>query len=202
MCVALWRAWLRCFRDQRHCLWFRPQGVNPVAVVSRLVLRCAAVVRVLGAVLRAVVALGTPARCGVCGSVRDSVAVVCVLRVLVLSRVQPSLCPLSSGLSLPVGPGCAGRLGAAVSVPLGRCVGVSVFFPLCAVHRVCRAGGVCVWCSPSASISGAVEVVGVAPRHVAVVLKRYGVLHPYPLHSLWRSSPGQIRNFPADATAS
>ena len=35
-----------------------------------------------------------------------------------------------------------------------------------------------------------------------VVLKRYGVLHPYPLHSLWRSSPGQIRNFPADATAS
>ena len=35
-----------------------------------------------------------------------------------------------------------------------------------------------------------------------VVLKRYGVLHPYPLPSLWRSSPGQIRNFPADATAS
>ena len=33
-------------------------------------------------------------------------------------------------------------------------------------------------------------------------LKRYGVLHPYPLHSLWRSSPGQIRNFPVDATAS
>ena len=33
-------------------------------------------------------------------------------------------------------------------------------------------------------------------------MKRYGVLHPYPLHSLWRSSPGQIRNFPADATAS
>ena len=33
-------------------------------------------------------------------------------------------------------------------------------------------------------------------------LKRYGVLHPYPLNSLWRSSPGQIRNFPADATAS
>ena len=34
------------------------------------------------------------------------------------------------------------------------------------------------------------------------LLKRYGVLHPYPLNSLWRSSPGQIRNFPADATAS
>ena len=34
------------------------------------------------------------------------------------------------------------------------------------------------------------------------LLKRYGVLHPYPLHSLWRSSPGQIRNFPVDATAS
>ena len=33
-------------------------------------------------------------------------------------------------------------------------------------------------------------------------MKRYGVLHPYPLHSLWRSSPGQIRNFPVDATAS
>ena len=26
-------------------------------------------------------------------------------------------------------------------------------------------------------------------------MKRYGVLHPYPLHSLWRSSPGRIRNF-------
>ena len=34
------------------------------------------------------------------------------------------------------------------------------------------------------------------------LLKRYGVLHPYPLPSLWRSSPGQIRNFPVDATAS
>ena len=33
-------------------------------------------------------------------------------------------------------------------------------------------------------------------------LKQYGVLHPYPLPSLWRSSPGQIRNFPVDATAS
>ena len=33
-------------------------------------------------------------------------------------------------------------------------------------------------------------------------VKRYGVLHPYPLPSLWRSSPGQIRNFPVDATAS
>ena len=34
------------------------------------------------------------------------------------------------------------------------------------------------------------------------VMKRYGVLHPYPLPSLWRSLPGQIRNFPVDATAS
>ena len=34
------------------------------------------------------------------------------------------------------------------------------------------------------------------------VVKRYAVLHPYPLHSVWRSSPGQIRNFPVDATAS
>ena len=33
-------------------------------------------------------------------------------------------------------------------------------------------------------------------------MKRYGVLHPYPLPSLWHSSPGQIRNFPVDATAS
>ena len=33
-------------------------------------------------------------------------------------------------------------------------------------------------------------------------LKRYGVLHPYPLHSLWHSSPGWIRNFPVDVTAS
>ena len=33
-------------------------------------------------------------------------------------------------------------------------------------------------------------------------MKRYGVLHPYPLHSLWRSSPGWIRNFPVDVTAS
>ena len=35
-----------------------------------------------------------------------------------------------------------------------------------------------------------------------LVLKRYEVLHPYPLPSLWRSSPGQIRNVPVDATAS
>ena len=33
-------------------------------------------------------------------------------------------------------------------------------------------------------------------------VKRYGVLHPYPLPSLWRSSLGWIRNFPDDATAS
>ena len=33
-------------------------------------------------------------------------------------------------------------------------------------------------------------------------MKRYGVLQPYPLPSLWRSSLGQIRNFPVDATAS
>ena len=26
-------------------------------------------------------------------------------------------------------------------------------------------------------------------------LKRYGVPHPYPLPSLWRSSPGRLRNF-------
>ena len=35
-----------------------------------------------------------------------------------------------------------------------------------------------------------------------VVVKRYGVPHPYPLPSLWRSSPGRIRNFPVDVTAS
>ena len=33
-------------------------------------------------------------------------------------------------------------------------------------------------------------------------MKRYGVLHQYPLPSLWRSSPGRIRNFPVDVTAS
>ena len=27
-------------------------------------------------------------------------------------------------------------------------------------------------------------------------MKRYGVPHPYPLPSLWRSSPGWLRNFP------
>ena len=31
---------------------------------------------------------------------------------------------------------------------------------------------------------------------MAAVLKRYGVPHPYPLPSLWRSSPGWLRNFP------
>ena len=89
--------------------------------------------RVLGAVLRAVVARGTPTRCGVCGSVRGSVAVVSVLcRVWVLFRVQLSVCFLSSGFPWPVVPCCAGRLWAAVSVPFG----VSAFFSLCAVHRV------------------------------------------------------------------
>ena len=161
MCVVLWRAQLRFFHDQRHRLWFQPQGVVPVALVLRLVLRCVAVVRVLGALLT---------RCGVCGSVRGFVALVSVLRrAVVVFRVLPSLCSLSSGCSLPVAPGCAGCLGAAVGVPFGRCVGVSGFFLLCAVHRVCGAGGVCVRCPPSASIAGAVEVVGVAPRHVAVV---------------------------------
>ena len=33
-------------------------------------------------------------------------------------------------------------------------------------------------------------------------MKQYGVPHPYPLHSLWRSSPGRLRNFPVDVTAS
>ena len=42
----------------------------------------------------------------------------------------------------------------------------------------------------------------VAPSPQISFMKRYGVLHPYPLPSLWRSSPGQIRNFPVDATAS
>ena len=39
-------------------------------------------------------------------------------------------------------------------------------------------------------------------RMAPQVLKRYGVLHPYPLPSLWRSSPGWLRNFPEDVTAS
>ena len=33
-------------------------------------------------------------------------------------------------------------------------------------------------------------------------VKRYGVPHPYPLPSLWRSSPGWVRNFPGLITAS
>ena len=33
-------------------------------------------------------------------------------------------------------------------------------------------------------------------------MKRYGVLHPYPLPSLGRSSPGWLRKFPEDVTAS
>ena len=33
-------------------------------------------------------------------------------------------------------------------------------------------------------------------------MKRYGVPHPYPLHSLWRSSPGWLRNSPGLITAS
>ena len=33
-------------------------------------------------------------------------------------------------------------------------------------------------------------------------MKRYGVPHPYPLRSLWRSSPGWLRNFPGLITAS
>ena len=33
-------------------------------------------------------------------------------------------------------------------------------------------------------------------------MKRYGVPHPYPLPSLWRSSPGWLSNFPGLITAS
>ena len=33
-------------------------------------------------------------------------------------------------------------------------------------------------------------------------MKRSGVLHPYPLPSLWRSSPGWLRNFPVLIRAS
>ena len=33
-------------------------------------------------------------------------------------------------------------------------------------------------------------------------VKRYGVTHPYPLPSLWRSSPGWLRNFPGLIMAS
>ena len=58
----------------------------------------------------------------------------------------------------------------------------------------------------SALAHGAVGSVGCSsPLGAALhsgIVKRYGVLHPYPLHSLWRSSPGQFRNFPVDATAS
>ena len=88
---------------------------------------------------------------------------------MVLFQVQPLLCSLSSGCPLPVGLVPVGRLVVVVGVPLGRCVGVSGFFPLCAVHRVCRAGAVCLWCPSFASIAGVVVVLGVAPRYVAVV---------------------------------
>ena len=33
-------------------------------------------------------------------------------------------------------------------------------------------------------------------------MKRYGVPHPYPLPSLWRSSPGWPKNFPGLITTS
>ena len=33
-------------------------------------------------------------------------------------------------------------------------------------------------------------------------MKRYEVAHPYPLPSLWRSSPGWLRNFPGLIMAS
>ena len=166
----VWGASLCCLRGQRRRLWFRPRGVVPVVAVLRLVLRGVAVVCILGAVLRVVVARGTPTRCGVCGSVCGTVAVVSVLwRGVVLFQVQPSLYSLSSGCPLPMGPGCAGRLRAAVGVPLGPCVGVLGLIPLCAVRRVFGAASVCVWCPPSVSIAGAVEVVGVAPRYVFVV---------------------------------
>ena len=73
------------------------------------------------------------------------------------------------GCPLPVAPSSVGRPGAVVVVPLGRCMGGSGFFPLCAVHRVGGAWGVCAWCSSSAPIAGAAVVVGVAPRYVTVV---------------------------------
>ena len=79
MCVVLWRAWLRDFCGQRRFLWFWPRDVVLVVVVLCLVLRCVAVVRVLGAVLRVVLAPSTPTRCGVCCSVRGSVAVLSAL---------------------------------------------------------------------------------------------------------------------------
>ena len=83
-----------------------------------------------------------------------TVAVPSVLRFLFARGAR--LCRLSRG---------SGRWA------LGRSVWVCwVSSQLCTVHRVCRAGGVCVWCPPSAGIAGAVEVVGVAPQHVAVVL--------------------------------
>ena len=37
---------------------------------------------------------------------------------------------------------------------------------------------------------------------LSVLLKRYGVPHRYPLPSLWRSSPGWLRNVPGLITAS
>ena len=72
--------------------------------------------------------------------------------------------------------------------------------PLMYLHQVKH-----IWVGYADGWSGTSEEGAEAGEQQAtaqVVMKRYGVLHPYPLPSLWRSSPGQIRNFPVDATAS
>ena len=69
----------RCLCCQRRGLWFWPRNLVSVVVVLRFVLRCVAVVRVWGTVLRVVLARGTPTRCGVCDLVCGSFAVVSAL---------------------------------------------------------------------------------------------------------------------------
>ena len=103
---------------------------------------------------------------------------------------------------LPLFP-CAGWCWRAVLACSVLCIPVLLLAELC-----CSECGVpcrlvpCLlvlrrWCGAALR-----SLVRLRPAACPAVLKRYGVLHPYPLHSLWRSSPGQIRNFPADATAS
>ena len=57
------------------------------------------------------------------------------------------------------------------------------------------------------AVQGSERLLGLAflwiyARPLRRGVKRYGVLHPYPLPSLWRSSPGWLRNFPGLITAS
>ena len=89
-----------------------------------------------------------------CGLVPDSP----VVAVLVALRL-----PSPRGARLCRPPWGSGRCA------LGSLHGWVGVLQLCPVHRVGGAQGVCAWCSSSAPVAAAVEVVGVAPRYVTVV---------------------------------